>query len=317
MPYLKEEIRAGVIVIAALTVISVMVVAIGGTQMFEKFNLYYVRLMNVAGLDVGSQVRLGGVRIGNIQDIIPPDKPNEPVRLVLAINKSIVLYEGTKAVISQIGFVGDIYLGLSLENIKKQPLPPGSVINSEERIQLSDLLFKLGAVSDSVDALLKDVNRIFSEKNRNKIEEILTGTNKTINTVSGELVNLSSSLTDVTKKLQTVLTEMDSVLKDNKGELNTLLKTANQDLKDAAAMIKSIEQTANAFTNTAGALTTTANTFATTSDSLTNVVNKQSTNLSGVFESLIVTMDDLQDILHEIKNKPWTLIYKEDGENND
>ncbi|MBF0538704.1 MAG: MCE family protein [Nitrospirae bacterium] len=314
---MKEEIKAGIIVIAALTVISVMVVAIGGTKMFEKYNIYHVRLMDVAGLDTGSQVRLGGVRIGNIQDIIPPDKPNEPVRLVLAIKKNIVLYKGTRAVISQIGFVGDIYLGLSIENITRQPLPVGSTINSEERIQLSDLLFRLGTVSDSMDKLLKDVDMIFSEKNRNKVEDILVSTNTTINTVSNELVKLSSNLTDVTQRLQVVLNEMDSVLKDNKGELNTLLKTATQDLKEASSTIKSIEQTANAFTTTANSLTTTANTFTNTSSTLNTVVNKQSTNLSSVFESLIVTMDDLQDILHEIKNKPWTLIYKEDGENND
>ncbi|MBF0338601.1 MAG: MCE family protein [Nitrospirae bacterium] len=317
MPYLKEEIRAGIIVLTALTVISVMVIAIGGTQMFEKFNIYHVRLMDVAGLDVGSQVRLGGVRIGTIRNIIPPDKPNEPVRLVLAVNKNIVLYKGTKAVISQIGFVGDIYLGLSLENIVKQPLPPDSIIDSEERIQLSDLLFRLGTVSNSIDALIKDVNRIFSEKNRNKIEEILLNTNTTITTVSSELVKLSSNLTNVTQRLQGVLNEMDTVLKDNKGDLNKLLKTATQDLKEAGAMIKAIEQTANSFTDTANALTTTANTFTKTSDSLNTVVNRQSTNLSSVFESLRSTMDDLQDVLHEIKNKPWTLIYKEDGENND
>ncbi|MBF0566272.1 MAG: MCE family protein [Nitrospirae bacterium] len=303
MAFLKEEIKAGIIVVSALTIISLMVVLIGGTQLFEKFDTYYVKLTDIAGIDAGSQVRLGGVRIGMVKDIIVPDKPNAPVTLVLSINKGTPIYKGTKGVISQIGFVGDIYMGLSNEHATSERLPVGSTIPAEERIQLSDLLFKLGKASDTLDTLLRDVDLLFAEKNRKEIGSLLTNTNNTVLTMQKELVDISSTLTNTTKKLYDVLGNIDNLLKENKGEVNRVLTTATKDLEDARGMIKSIEKTADSFNHT--------------SKTIDKAVNSQSENISRVITTLDATMEDLQDVLQEIKHKPWSFIYREDGGKHD
>ena len=64
LAYLKEEIKAGIIIISSLIILSGFTILISGSQLFEKFDVYYIKVMNAAGIESGSQVKLGGVRVG-------------------------------------------------------------------------------------------------------------------------------------------------------------------------------------------------------------------------------------------------------------
>ena len=66
MASLKEEIKAGLIILISLILLSGFIILVGGSQFFEKLDIYYVKVMDAAGLEVGAQVKLGGVRIGRV-----------------------------------------------------------------------------------------------------------------------------------------------------------------------------------------------------------------------------------------------------------
>src|SRR5512143_4287478 len=110
MAHLRDEIKAGIIVITSLVILSLFIILIGRREFFEAFDVYYLRIMNAAGLDAGAEVRLAGVRVGRVLDITAPASAGEPVTVKIGIKKGTPLYTGTKALITQIGFVGDIYL---------------------------------------------------------------------------------------------------------------------------------------------------------------------------------------------------------------
>ena len=46
----KEEIKAGIIIGASFLILTALVILIGGSNMFEKFDTYYVKVMNTSGL---------------------------------------------------------------------------------------------------------------------------------------------------------------------------------------------------------------------------------------------------------------------------
>jgi hypothetical protein len=48
-----------------------------------------------------------------------------------------------------------------------------------------------------------------------------------------------------------------------------------------------------------------------TSKSVDTAINLQSQNLSHLLHLMTKTTEDLQDLIQEIKAKPWSLIYKE------
>lgn len=295
--YMREVIKAGLLITVSLFILSGFIILIGGSHFFEKFDHYYVKVMNAAGLEVGAQVRLGGVRVGRVLDIKAPKGPGEPVIIEIGIKRGTPLYKGTKAYITQIGFVGDIYLLLSVDNTSDKRIEVGGVIPSEEFVQFSILMKKLEGISQSLDSLLKDISRIFSPKNVEEIEKLLGNTNKAIVTGSSQLEMLASSLKNTTEKLELVLNEVEELVRGNKGEVTYLIKKAREDLDKAADTIKTIEKAAKSIDKT--------------SQSIDRAVDLQSQNLDALVNSMTKTTEELQIFLQEVKTKPWSFFYKE------
>jgi ABC-type transporter Mla subunit MlaD len=286
----KETLKAGIIIISAFLILSLSVILVGGGQFLQKFDAYYTRVVNAAGIEVGSQVRLGGVRVGKVIDIIAPSGPGESVTIKLGVKKGTTLYKGTKAMITQIGFVGDIYLLLTLDNAKGETFKPGDTIPAEEPIEFGKLIAKLNGISDSLNGLINDIDKIFSQKNIEGIEQLVGNTNKAIVSSSANIEKVASSLKETTEKLNSLLSELEDVVKSNKGEFSGLIKKAHEDLMKAGDMIKAIESAAK---------------------STDRAVELQSRNLDELLKSLTNAAEGLEDVLMEVKNKPWSIIYKE------
>lgn len=294
---MKEEVKAGTIIVVSLAILSAFIVLIGGGRFFDNYDTYQVHVMNAGGLEVGAQVRLGGVRIGRILSINPPAGPGKPVTIEIGIKKGTVLYKGTRANITQLGFVGDIYLLLTVQETTNEKIKVGDVIPSKEQVQFDVLMAKLEGIADSVDKLIKDINKIFSQKNIEGIELLVENTNEAIVSGSASIDQVAASLKSTTDKLERVLDEVEEILKDNKEEFSQLLKKAREDIEKAGDMIESIESTAKSIEKT--------------SDTADEATALQSQNLDNLFNTLNRTTEELQELLQEIKHKPWSIIHKE------
>lgn len=293
---MRDEIKAGIIILASLFILSAAIILVGGSQFYQKFDTYYVMLMNAAGLETGSQVRLGGVKIGRVVKISPPDGPGKPISIEVGIKRGTSLYKGTKAFVTQIGFVGDIYMLLAIDKTSNELIKPGSVIPSEEQVQFNEIMAKAVALSGSVDDLIRDINKIFSERNIKEIEKLFENSNRAIVTGSANIEKIASALKGTTDKIEHVLGEISGIVTDNKGEVALILKKAREDIEKAGDMIRAIEETVR--------------TVDRTTKSVDGAINLQSQNLDNLFTTLNNTTEDLQDLLQEIKNKPWSFIYR-------
>ena len=294
---MKEEVKAGIIIVAAVVILSGFIIIIGGGHFFEKYDKYTINVTNAAGLETGAQVKLGGVKVGRVLDITAPSKPGEPVVITIGVKRGTVLYKGTKALITQVGFVGDIYLLLTVGNTVNEPIKVGATIPSEEQIQMDVLMAKMNGLSASVDILIKDIDKLFNEKNLKGIEDLIGNTNNAIVSGSSNVNKIAASLKVTTEKLELVMNEVEDILKGNKGEVNQLIKKAREDIDQAGVMIRSFESTAKSVEKT--------------SKSVDRMVDHQSRNLANLINSMTNTTEELQEVLQEIKNKPWSIIYKE------
>ncbi len=296
--YLKEEIKAGVIIVVSFLILSGSVILIGGTQFFEKLDTYYVKVMNAAGVEEGAPVKLGGVRVGKVLKVTLPVSPGEPVTLTIGVKKGTPIYKGTKASIAQVGFVGDLYLLLSLEKTETaERYKVGDTIPSEEQVQFGVLMARLDTISQTVDGLLKDVHALFNAENRSEIRSILKNTNTAIVSGTADMNKVAAALRGATSKLEKVLSDVESIVGDNKAEVAQLIKRARESIEKAGKMIETIETTAKSVDSTMK-----------TADS---AIDLQSQNIDNLLNNLNKTAEDLRDVLQEVKNKPWSVVYKE------
>jgi len=297
MAYLKEEVKAGAIVVVSFLILSGFVVLIGGSQTFQKLDPYYVKVLNAAGIEEGTQVKLGGVRVGRVLSVAPPKSAGEPVTIKIGIRKGIALYKGTKASITQAGFVGDLYVLLSIDKTTSEKFAAGDTIPSDEQVQFTVLMARLDSISQSVDGLIKDIHLIFSDKNIKEIESLLHNANTAIVSGSSNLDKVATSLRSTTAKLELVLNEVQGLVKENRAEVSQLIKKAREGVERAGEMVKAIEETAKS-----------ANSTMKTAD---RAIDQQSQNIDALLNTMNRTTEDLRDVLNEIKNKPWSFVYKE------
>ncbi|HYA31779.1 MAG TPA: MlaD family protein [Thermodesulfovibrionales bacterium] len=297
MAYLKEEVKAGVIVVVSFLILSGFVIFIGGSQAFQKLDSYDVKVLNAAGIDEGTQVKLGGVRVGRVLSVTPPKSAGEPVTIRIGIKKGTALYKGTKASISQAGFVGDLYVLLSIDKTTNERLRAGDTIPSDEQVQFTVLMARLDSISQSVDGLIRDIRLVFSDKNIREVESLLKNANAAIVSGSSDLDKMTTALKSTTAKLELVLVQVEGLVSENRAEVAQLIKRAREGVEKAGEMVKAIEQTAKSADSTiktAGA-----------------AIDQQSQNIDALLHTMNRTTEDLRDVLVEIKNKPWSFVYKE------
>jgi ABC-type transporter Mla subunit MlaD len=272
LAYLKEEIKAGVIIVLSLIILSGFTILIGGSRLFENLDTYYVKVMNTAGLEPGSQVRLGGIRVGSVTNIEAPSGPGEPLTISIGINEGTEIYRGTRAIITQIGFVGDIYLLLAVDNTTAETIAVGEVIPSFEGIDFNVLMARAGEISESLNTLIKDIDTLFSQGNIQDIENLV-------------------------KEVTQVLDELTGLLKDNRGGISELIEGAKETIEKAGNMALAFQDAAKSVKGT--------------SDTLEGAVDLQSRNITNLLTALSEATEDLQEVLQEIKNKPWSVLYRE------
>lgn len=322
MASVKEEIKAGMIILTSLILLSGFIILIGGTQLFERSDKYYVKVMDAAGLEVGAQVKLGGVRIGRVLNISAPSGPAQPITIMIGIKQGTILYKGTQALITQVGLVGDIYLLLSLEKTTNERFLAGETIPSEEQVQFARIMSKVEDLSKSIETLISDIDKLFSQKNIKEIEKVIENTNKTILSASSSLDQILSPLKSTMDKLELALTEIGGFVRDNKGEVSLALRRAREtiekagkDIEKAEDMIKAFEETAKTLSSTVNSTSKSVDTTLMSVDKTVKSVDKaidlQSQNLDRLLNLLTRTTEDLQDLIQEIKAKPWGLLYKE------
>jgi phospholipid/cholesterol/gamma-HCH transport system substrate-binding protein len=295
---MKEEIKAGIIIVTSFLVLSALVVLIGGSRLFEKIDKYYVKVTNAAGLETGSQVKLGGVRVGRVLSIAEPAGPGRPLTIEIGLKKGTPVYKGTKALITQIGFVGDIYLLLAVDRTTEGKIEPGGEIPAEEATDFAKMMTKLEGLSQTVDSLVKDIDKLFTPDNIHEMEKLVRNTNKAIVVGTANIEQVSASLKSTTEKLGQVLAEVEDVVKTNKGEVSELVRKARQDLDRAGEMLRTIEAAAKSVDKVTGDVGV--------------VVDRQGQNIDGLVDAMTRTAEELQGVLQEIRNKPWSVLYRED-----
>lgn len=273
-----------------MLLLTALIILIGGAQFLEKYDPYFVKVKNAAGLEPGAQVKLGGVRVGRVVSVKEPQQAGDSVLVEIGIKHGKPIYKGTKASITQVGFVGDIYLLLSVNDTVNERINVGDVIPSEEVVDFGTIMSKVEGLSESLDSLIKDVNKIFSPKNIKQVESLLGNTNNAIVSASANIDKMTADIRRTADNLAKVLEELEGLLSSNKGEFAQVLKKAHEALDTAEVMFKSFEKS---------------------SKTVDRAIDHQSQNLDALLNSMIRTTDELQDLINEIKSKPWSILYKE------
>lgn len=163
---MSKAFRLGVFIVLALLILVAGVYWIGRRQyMFTSTYRLNAEFDNVAGLNHGAEVRVGGIHEGAVRQILLPQRPGQKVRVVMQLANPTqrVIKTDSVATIESEGLVGDKYVEISFGTDQAANVKDGDTILTQPPLQISDLIKKTDGILDSA----KDAAENLDETTRN------------------------------------------------------------------------------------------------------------------------------------------------------
>jgi phospholipid/cholesterol/gamma-HCH transport system substrate-binding protein len=152
-----QALMLGLIVVVGMGLAVMGLFAVGSRGWFGKDPLHArVGFRDIRGVEVGTRVRIQGIDAGEVMNIVPPDSPDGPIVLRLALKDE---YRRLVRAHSTVQIVNEGMLGAKVLEIHRGQLKPGQsdepaaedlLLQSENSTELADLL---GQVKQTLEGI--------------------------------------------------------------------------------------------------------------------------------------------------------------------
>jgi phospholipid/cholesterol/gamma-HCH transport system substrate-binding protein len=151
-----------------LAILATGVFVIGSKEyLFSSTYQLKAQFDNVAGLDAGADVRVGGVHSGTVQSIALPHNPGEKVTVLMDLDKSTheIIKHDSVASIETEGVLGSQFVAISFGSAGQIEVKDGETIQSEPPLQMSDLFKKTSSILDSSQLAIQNTVQVTAHLN--------------------------------------------------------------------------------------------------------------------------------------------------------
>jgi len=156
---MSRAARLGAFIIATLAILVAGIFIIGSKQyLFSSTYQLKAQFDNVEGLDVGGDVRVGGVHSGTVHSIVLPHKPGEKVTVIMDMANSTheIIKQDSVASIETEGLLGNQFLAISFGSAGTAGVRDGDTIASLPPLEMAELLNKMSGILDSSQQAIKN-----------------------------------------------------------------------------------------------------------------------------------------------------------------
>jgi len=303
----------GVVVIVAGVLFLSALVFVGGANLFRKKKTTYITYFKFAGgLEPGSSVRFGGLKVGSVQgaEIDPGDSTR--IRVQLRVNAETPVRTNSRARISTLGFLGENYVEISPGTRDAALLPPGREIPPLEIVQLADVFNnvnnitvnanrlvndlddKFMVLADNANELVKNLNAVTNPENRQHIEATLRNidailadsrpklsqTLDHLQMASGKLSPALDNANAAIVRANTLVGNMNGLVQENRQEIHQVLVRLGDSIVDLRQLLVEIDDL---------------------------VVNNRA-NVDETLENIRVSSQNLKQFTGTIKQRPFSLL---------
>jgi phospholipid/cholesterol/gamma-HCH transport system substrate-binding protein len=206
-----------VVTILATTLLAATIVNLD----FTTEHTYRAVFSDVTGLEEGDDIRVAGVRVGEVEDIRIKDRTLAEVDFTVSADRPLLTSTG--AVVRYRSLVGQRYIALTEGTGDGTRLPPGGRIPLSRTQPALDLNVLLNGFKPLFAALSpQDVNQLATE-----IIKTLQGEGGTVNSLLAHTASLTTTLAGRDQLIGSVINNLNSVLEtlDKRGgRFSNLLK---------------------------------------------------------------------------------------------
>lgn len=242
-----QKVRLGIFMAMGMTILLGTLLYLVGRTLIENRDEYSIRFedkeVSLAGMEVGSEVKYSGLRIGRVESIRLADKDVSTLVVTISVPSGTPIAEDSVAQVTAAGITGMKYIELSRGSAEARLRKPGETIPAGASLmdelsakaitlstQLSEILTNLKTMTgpeSSVQGILRS-SQVMLEENRDDIAGIVKDTRK----VTSDLAVISERGADVVQKADAFMVAM-----------NQSGKSVNQMLSPEGPLVKSVTDT--------------------------------------------------------------------------
>jgi phospholipid/cholesterol/gamma-HCH transport system substrate-binding protein len=322
----RERVLVGLFVLVAAAVLSVTAVAVwGGMGRSGVSHRLYLKFSG--GVQPGTPVRYGGLRVGTVRNVIVDPGDSTRIQVDILVDRDAPIKTDSVARLSTLGLLSDYYVEISTGTPQAARAAPDSVLRSVEATGLANIgdtlesivpqinaaLDKLTLNLDGLQTVLTRANDLLSDSNRANVGQMLARANDLLNdrnrsNVADSIRNFNQLLDETRPKISTSLDNINNaterltpMLEDVRktsaraeqtlANLDSLLTEDRPDLKASLTELREVLASSQA-----------------TVDQLQLILNQNTVNIYEILENVRASTSNIRTLTETVKRSPSSLI---------
>ena len=211
---------------------------------FDRQREYQSTFQDVADLNVGDEVRYGGVRVGSVTALDIDSTPPSAIRVRFRVRRTTPVRRDTRASVTQLGLLGQPYLALEPGLGGGPVLAEGATIPSETTLSVQDAMRRLSASLDRADSVFATLDRLAQANPLARLDTTLARADTLVRGATVGSERLLARLDDASRQLATLLTRserlvgtIDTAVAEARPGLSGAQREALQTLRETRALV--------------------------------------------------------------------------------
>ena len=209
-----KEIKAGLIALLAIVGFVILFQFMKGKSLFTTDNEFYAKFDNVEGLAASNPVSINGLKVGQVDQIIPITSKDGKIHFVVKVTVDDDFEFSKKSTIEifEPGLMSGKEIRINLAYGQPFAKDGDTLSGSFKLSMMNNISSQVGPVKDQLQSVLKRVdsltnsaNQILNDQNKEEIRSLLINLNKTVAAFEGTSRQTNALLANSDPKIQQML----------------------------------------------------------------------------------------------------------------
>ena len=229
----KSEFIVGIIIVLAVLIVVFGNIVITGRKQKSDMTEITVQFPQIGGLDVGNTVFVHGVRAGKVADIA---LEQNGVKVVLLVNKEIILKKDVRIIISERGMMGEreisIDPGSSSENLNTS-----QIIQGYYNVGFNETISQIGVTIKNINALSGTLEELVDDKGQMRtIKDIIQNLNALLLNIN-HIFEKNRDISIEFERINNILTNLDILISNNDEKVDRIITFADDKVSEIDNML--------------------------------------------------------------------------------
>lgn len=209
-----KEIKAGLIALLAIVGFVILFQFMKGKSLFTTDNIFFAKFDNVEGLAASNPVSINGLKVGQVDQIIPVTDKDGKIHFVVkvTIDDGFEFSKKSTIEIFEPGLMSGKEMRVNLAYGQPMAKDGDTLSGSFTLSMMNNISSQVGPVKDQlqivlkrVDSLTNNANQILNDGNKAEIKALLINLNRTVASFEGTSRQTNALLANNDPRVQKVL----------------------------------------------------------------------------------------------------------------